>query len=223
MPKRKRDMLKNLPFELRCDILDRINKMQPEDETEQRDKFVLERIFIDGMSTTELAEAKMPELMGRNHKPISRRRIQQTIDKYVPEYAMKFRVNPAKNEKTDIIVRKQLAKENWEEYVIAPKQCAICGSTENLELDHIVPITMCPHRANEQTNLWWVCHDCHGLKTMREKAQNEFNFKIINTIMTDRMNTDLQMVAECMKIIKEQQEEIVRLKYEAESRQPPAK
>ncbi len=88
---RKRDMLKNLPFELRCEIIDRIRNMQADTETEERDKTVLYYIFIAGMSTAELANSQKPELMGRNHAPISRRRIQQIIEKYVPEYSMKNR------------------------------------------------------------------------------------------------------------------------------------
>ena len=44
--------------------------------------------------------------------------------------------------------------------------CTECGSTNQLELDHIIPV--CEGGADEMCNLQWLCRDCHKLKTQGE-------------------------------------------------------
>lgn len=44
--------------------------------------------------------------------------------------------------------------------------CAICGSTENLELDHI--LTVAAGGNDDLSNLQLLCHACHVDKTMQE-------------------------------------------------------
>lgn len=47
--------------------------------------------------------------------------------------------------------------------------CAVCGSTENLELDHI--ITYAAGGRSTLDNLQWLCHSCHRQKTIKEARE----------------------------------------------------
>ena len=42
-------------------------------------------------------------------------------------------------------------------------KCAICGSTENLQVHHIVPITILPELKLDNNNLIPLCERCHTL------------------------------------------------------------
>jgi len=62
---------------------------------------------------------------------------------------------------------------------MAGQCCAKCGSTENLELDHIDPSTKVDHkiwtwtkarRDNEYAKCQWLCKSCHVDKTLAENG-----------------------------------------------------
>lgn len=42
-----------------------------------------------------------------------------------------------------------------------------CGSTERLNVDHIVPVRTAPHRRLDPTNLRVLCQSCHSAHTGR--------------------------------------------------------
>lgn len=50
-----------------------------------------------------------------------------------------------------------------------PNQCAQCGATENLQLDHIKNLA----RGGTDTtdNIQWLCKPCHQTKTAHESSE----------------------------------------------------
>ena len=50
-----------------------------------------------------------------------------------------------------------------------PKECAWCGATDNLTIDHIVP--RCFGGTNEQHNLQILCAPCNAQKSHREQPR----------------------------------------------------
>ena len=56
-----------------------------------------------------------------------------------------------------------------------PKKCARCGSIENLEREHIVPLHV--GGADESNNLQWMCAKCHDFKHAEEKILAELEYK----------------------------------------------
>ena len=49
--------------------------------------------------------------------------------------------------------------------------CRTCGSTNDLEIDHIIPISQNPEKAFDYDNLQLLCYDCHKKKSSREYKQ----------------------------------------------------
>lgn len=47
------------------------------------------------------------------------------------------------------------------------QKCALCGSADSLELDHILPYKN--GGTDDESNLQWLCHKCHSSKTQAER------------------------------------------------------
>jgi len=50
-------------------------------------------------------------------------------------------------------------------YIKDNRQCVLCGCTRNLEVHHIIPVSVCPELACEPLNFMTLCdtgnHGCH--------------------------------------------------------------
>ena len=53
-------------------------------------------------------------------------------------------------------------------HLIHNPRCVMCGSTENLTVDHIIDPRGNPGLFYEENNLQTLCKDCHRLKTAQE-------------------------------------------------------
>lgn len=93
-----------------------------------------------------------------------------------PEYRQQYRDKNRKriNEKKLFYI-----KRNREEYLKKNGPCAMCGSWERLELDHIDPSTKIDNvywhwnkekRETEAAKCQVLCHLCHRLKTHAERG-----------------------------------------------------
>lgn len=50
-----------------------------------------------------------------------------------------------------------------------PRYCQHCGTTNQLELDHIVPLA--EYGDDTLANSQWLCHNCHTTKTRQESRR----------------------------------------------------
>lgn len=143
---KKRDMWKRIPWKRRAEISKQIEKMP-----EGMRKEVLRLAFIEGYSTTQIAKAAETSdiLHSRNHRPISRRRIQQIIAEEIPDYnAYQIRGKTWKR------------KDHFRYMAEHEKtRCANCGRTEQLEWHHMIPIFL--GGKGDPENLICLCKDCH--------------------------------------------------------------
>lgn len=153
--KPRRCTVKNIPFVVRQKINGRIAGMP-----HGRDKDILWLHFYYGLSTTQIEKnASRWGLYSRNHKLISRRRIQQVIEENIPEYNQYQRKNTA-------------AKKERFRFNLAQKEkkrggCAWCKSTENLELHHMIPVAI--GGTNDERNCVVLCRNCHQTVTKYQK------------------------------------------------------
>lgn len=148
--------------------LKKIRKMAQE-MPPSRDRTVLILAFVHGLTTTEIAEvAKTREdLYSRNHRPMSRRRIQQVILQYVPDA-------------NDYQDHSQKEKQHKDHGAFAwshkKERCGKCGCTENLEWHHMAPAIL--GGTADERNMICLCHECH-------RAVTEYN----RTLFPDEMNS----------------------------------
>ena len=86
------------------------------------------------------------------------------------------------NNKEEFLAKTKVKRQRRIDYLYERlgKECVQCGSTENLEFDHINPalkLTRTPPQAlgrdnvdKEIDNLQVLCHNCHKVKTRAQKA-----------------------------------------------------
>ena len=60
--------------------------------------------------------------------------------------------------------------------IVPPTACALCGSAEAEECDHLVALAVAARqgirewvRAHQPSNLRWLCHECHAVKTGEDR------------------------------------------------------
>lgn len=168
--RRRRDMWKAIPFNRMVEIQYKIMDMKP-----CRDKKILELAFVHGLTTTEITEVAKndEELMSRNHKPLSRRRVQQIILLYVPD------ANAYQNHSQKDSAHSDHGKFAWHN---KKERCANCGSTEQLEWHHMIPAVL--GGTAEPENMICLCHDCH-------QAVTAYHRKLFPEVMNKRRKTEI--------------------------------
>lgn len=152
---RKHDMNKNIPWQRRNEIATQINQMPDCNE-----KTICKLYFIEDMSTTDIYYYCVNNLlMSRNHKPYSRRRIQQIIAETVPDYNLY-----QKHTKKNASRKQHAAIRNKKERTF----CGKCGRKDCLELHHMTPYFLGGTDAEE--NLIWLCKECHSAVTRYQQS-----------------------------------------------------
>lgn len=140
------------------EIYEMIKNFEPRNDMERRDKAVLHMMFIEGKTTREICEEgtiKSKRWTKGGRKPMSQRQIENIIFKYVPDYGRKNR--KAKKTTTPKVRSEQTAIK--QKYLREGRACAVCGSTENLEIHHMIPVDI--GGTNDAANLIVLCRYCH--------------------------------------------------------------
>ena len=149
--RQRRDMWKAFPKERLAQIRRSIKRMDS-----GRDKIILELAFVYGLTTTEIAEVAKTRLdmLSRNGRPVSRRTIQLTIEKYIPD-------------RSDYQDHSQRNKPHSDHGFFAAhhkkERCANCGGTEKLEWHHMIPAFL--GGLADEENMICLCHNCHQAVT----------------------------------------------------------
>lgn len=149
--RQRRDMWKAIPKERMKEIRRQVQAMP-----KSRDRTILLLAFVHGLTTTEIEQIAKDrdDLQSRNHRPISRRRIQQIILLYVPDA----------NDYQDHSQKDKPHNDHGAWYWSHEKtRCANCGSTERLEWHHMIPASL--GGTAEEYNMICLCHDCHQAVT----------------------------------------------------------
>ena len=136
-----------------------IDTFQPATPIEKRDKVILEKFFIQGLTYTGIAKLKDDRIIGIGNrakgKPLSPAAIARIVTGYFPE----LKNVPAKVKRNDYDARNSLKCKRRiipSEHI---RQCAFCGSKDNLEEHHMIPLFMGGN--NDERNLIYLCADCH--------------------------------------------------------------
>lgn len=140
----------------RLEALSHYNKLPEKTQEEIRDKAILRYFLMDNLSASAISRKEDPAIVclgNRNRgKPLTASSIIRIIYQHCP-YLKKER-NNRENDKRVLLMRKRRAQKS--EHI---KQCAFCGSKENLEEHHMIPLSM--GGTNDDENLIFLCHSCH--------------------------------------------------------------
>lgn len=148
----KRDMWANIPWQRRAEIVEEAKQMP-----DGMRRTIVLLAFEDGMSTAEIAdEAKSrDDMISRNHRPVSKRRVLQIIAEEVPDYNA-YQIH-----------REPKHREGHTKFIWHNRErglsCANCGARENLEWHHMIPAFL--GGTAEPENMICLCEECHSAVT----------------------------------------------------------
>ena len=144
--KRKYNALANVPWQVRADIQARIDQMP-----DGNDKTILTLYFIDGMSSPEIVRyCEQHGICSRVHSFYTKRSINYIVAKHFPEVSKYRKRNPEGK-------KRQLHFKYISEH--RKERCGKCGSTENLEWHHMIPLSIGGESCDE--NMVCLCSECH--------------------------------------------------------------
>ena len=152
----------NLPTEITIAVASRIAEFNPVNDIERRNKRILELAFIHDMNPQQIARLNDPEFIGIGNrskgKPLSSSAISSICMAFAPEVAdyrshVKQTRNPAQIKRTALYKQRQTGEIHRQEV------CATCGSKEDIELHHIIPVAV--GGTDDYFNLISLCHACH--------------------------------------------------------------
>lgn len=133
----------------------------------ERDRQIIKLCFIDDNSTYEalkiimdMSDEQQKMFYSNQGKLLSIRRIQQIIDEYYPDYRDNVIELRKKSREANKKVRP--LRGNYQDVIkecTAIKNCSFCGETQNLEIHHMIPVSM--NGTSDSRNLIYLCNDCH--------------------------------------------------------------
>lgn len=161
-----RKQIANFSIDEWIEFRERLDKISELNIVSERDIKILKEIIFNQKSTAELAYLGRTNpdydwLTSNQNKPISTRRIQQILTKYFPEFHIhtthkKQRKEQKLRNEQNIIRQTMITSES---------SCGKCGCKNNLQLHHIIPITL--GGSNDDANLIILCNNCHQKITNR--------------------------------------------------------
>lgn len=155
---------KHLTPESHYEMVLKAEKYLNSEEVPEMHKKIIKMFAYHGMSARSIS--KTGEIIGKRGL-MSNDMISVWIKRYFPD--LEYNEKPSKCKRahnSKHLYKMKLAKEKL---LKEAPFCAICGSTQTLELDHI----LCASAGGDDdiSNLQLLCHKCHQKKTKQENEQ----------------------------------------------------
>jgi len=158
MKTRKYNHLAFLSVNEQIEIREKIHEIKPTNDTEIRNKEILELYFIDGYGAREIAEMNL--FKSRSDGTLGKRMIQLIVKEYFPDVFAK-RDKPMNKEKRQNIAAKNIQKTRER---FNPQMCCECGSFLDVDMHHMLPVDL--GGTDDIENLMPLCEECHHRKTL---------------------------------------------------------
>jgi 5-methylcytosine-specific restriction endonuclease McrA len=149
---------------------ERLTRIKNEEIISDRDCKILYELIVNQKSTAQLAylgrtDSNYTWLKSNQNKPISVRRIQQILHGWYPEFHIQ---TTNKKHRYDQKIRTEAKTIRDKLLAEGGKFCGWCGSTENLDLHHMLPVFL--GGTNDSRNLIFLCEKCHQMHTNYVKS-----------------------------------------------------
>lgn len=141
------------------EIFDFIDGFVPKNKAEERDLIILKYAYIDNMTGLQIARLKDKRLVGYGNRSSGELLKGESITRIIKSYGLEHEKRIDYTQRNNYKRRKELTNKRQKGNIKKPMICGICGSKENLELHHIVPIES--GGSDDFFNLLYLCHDCH--------------------------------------------------------------
>ena len=165
---------RSITVQERVEAMVMLNGLMPKSKKEQRAKTILELFIRDNYSAQAIARLKHPDVISLGNrsygKPLTAPAILSVIYEYFPQFRGRNRGGNTKDER-----RISLARKREKEGSPHIKACAHCGSKENLEEHHMIPLQM--GGTNDDENLVFLCKLCHSSVTAYQNRLSKENIR----------------------------------------------
>lgn len=134
-----------------------LNEFEPTSDEEKRAKKILKFFVFDNMSASAIARMRDPDIVAFGNRskgmPLGAVSILRIIYTYFPEWQGRNNKSTEGNKRVEQIRKREKQK--------SPhiRQCAFCGSQDNLEEHHMIPLFL--GGTNDDRNLVFLCKGCH--------------------------------------------------------------
>lgn len=140
-------------------IFNFIENFKPKNEMQKRDKKILKYAFEENMTALQIANLKDKDIVSFSNREKGKNLSNGEISRIIRSYNLIEEKRIDYSKRNGYQRRKEITKKILKKEIRKPKICGCCGSKDNLELHHIIPISL--QGNDEYYNLLYLCHGCH--------------------------------------------------------------
>lgn len=162
---------RSLTFDERFEAIKKIETIEENSREQIRAKAILTYFVKDNMNASSISRLNDNRIVSFCHKtylkPLTASSILEVVYQYFPEWRGKqMQQGVSKKNRVDLIKKRR--------FFASPHimQCAFCGSKNNLEEHHMIPLFM--GGTNDDENLIFLCEKCHkGVSNYQYQLRKE--------------------------------------------------
>lgn len=141
------------------EIYEFIESMNPQNEVEERNKYILHLAFVGNMSALSISKMNDKKIVSLGNRSRGEQLTNTQISRIIKSYNLIHEKKCDYTKRNEYHRRRILRNKERKGEIKKPKQCGCCGTTEKLELHHIIPIELGGN--DDYYNLVYLCHECH--------------------------------------------------------------
>lgn len=141
------------------EIFEFIDNFKPRNAIEKRNKKILQYAFIQNKTALEISKLNDKDIICYSNKAKGKQLTNESISRIIRSYNLVHTKRIDYSKRKNYERRKNLTKKIQSKEIVKPLMCGCCGEEKNLELHHIIPISLGGN--NDYYNLLYLCHNCH--------------------------------------------------------------
>lgn len=141
------------------EIFEFIDNFKPRNDIEKRNKKILQYAFIQNKTALEISKLNDKDIICYSNKAKGKQLTNESISRIIRSYNLVHTKRIDYSKRKNYERRKELIKKIQNKEIVKPLMCACCGNKSNLELHHVIPISLGGN--DEYYNLIYLCFNCH--------------------------------------------------------------
>lgn len=149
----------NISNENLKEIYDFIDNYKPKNSIEKRNKKILEYAFIQNKTAVEISKLNDKDIICYSNRAKGKQLSNVEVSRVIRSYDLVHTKRIDYSKRNNYERRKEITKKLQSGEIKKPLICGCCGNKENLELHHIIPISL--GGTDDYYNLIYLCFNCH--------------------------------------------------------------